>query len=155
MRVERDIVRRHWNERVVGPVTTSLRQGLTPERIARSLAWGAAVGLFPVVGTTTLLGLALAPALRLNLPLLQVASWAVYPLQLLLVLPLVRLGERLSGTAASLAATPPAALVSGEALSSLQRVGVGALNGVLGWITILPVVVLVLYQASLSLLRGT
>jgi len=53
------VLRRMWNERVAVPVTASRRQGLTREGIALSLAFGVAVGLFPVVGATTLLGLAL------------------------------------------------------------------------------------------------
>jgi uncharacterized protein (DUF2062 family) len=74
---------RRFAEPVVAAIGSSLRQGLTPEGMAMSLAAGAAVGLFPLVGTTTLLGLAL-------------------------VLPLVRLGERMAG--ASLATLAPGAL---------------------------------------------
>jgi uncharacterized protein (DUF2062 family) len=70
-------------EPVVAAIRSSLRQGLTPEGIALSLAVGAAAGLFPLVGTTRLLGFALGSALRLNLALLQAANWLVYPPQLL------------------------------------------------------------------------
>ena len=127
-----------WAEPVVAAIRSSLRQGLTPEGIALSLAVGAAVGLFPLVGTTTLLGLALGSALRLNLPLLQAANWLVYPLQLALVLPLVRLGERLAG----------ASLVT---LAPLVR---GGLHGVLGWVGVAPLAALVVYALALPLLRA-
>ena len=149
------MLRRLWNERVAAPVTASLRQGLTPEGIALSLAFGVAVGLFPVVGATTLLGLALGSALRLNLPVLQVANWATYPLQLALVLPLVRLGERLAGAPpATFWAAPLVAGASAEPLGSLERFAVSGLHGVLGWTAVLPIVVLVVYQALLPLLRA-
>jgi uncharacterized protein (DUF2062 family) len=149
------VLRRLWNERVAAPVTASLRQGLTPEGIALSLAFGVAVGLFPVVGATTLLGLALGSALRLNLPVLQVANWAAYPLQLALVLPLVRLGERLTGAPpATFWAAPLVAHTSAQPLGGLERFAVSGLHGILGWTAVLPIVVLVVYQALLPLLRA-
>ena len=52
-------MRRFWSQRVAAPVKALLRQGLTPEGIALSLAFGVAAGLFPVIGATTFLGLAL------------------------------------------------------------------------------------------------
>jgi uncharacterized protein (DUF2062 family) len=149
------VLRRLWNERVAAPVTASLRQGLTPEGIALSLAFGLAVGLFPVVGATTLLGLALGSALRLNLPVLQVANWAAYPLQLALVLPLVRLGERLAGASpATFSAAQLVASTSAEPLGSLERFAVSGLHGVLGWMAVLPIVVPVVYRALLPVLRA-
>jgi uncharacterized protein (DUF2062 family) len=144
-----------WNERVAAPVTASLRQGLTPEGIALSLAFGLAVGLFPVVGATTLLGLALGSALRLNLPMLQVANWAAYPLQLALVLPLVRLGERLAwAPPATFSAAQLVASASAEPLGSLERFAVSGMHGVLGWMAVLPIVVFALYRALLPVLRA-
>ena len=128
------MLRRLWNERVAAPVTASLRQGLTPEGIALSLAFGVAVGLFPVVGATTLLGLALGSAPRLNLPVLQAANWAAYPLQL-----------AAPGRAADTSAVPP---------GSLESFAVSGLHGILGWTAVLPIVVLVVYQALLPLLRA-
>lgn len=150
------MLRSLWNERVAAPVTASLRRGLTPEGIALSLAFGGAVGLFPVVGATTLLGLALGSALRLNLPLLQVANWAAYPLQLALVLPLVRLGERLAGAPpATLSAAQLIASTSAGPLGSLERFAVSGMHGILGWMAVLPIVVLVVYHALLPLPRAT
>jgi uncharacterized protein (DUF2062 family) len=125
----------------------SLRQGLTPEGIALSLAVGVAVGLFPLIGTTTLLGFALGSALRVNLALLQIATWLVYPLQLALLLPLVRLGERLPGAPlVTAAAGPPDGLLASVA-------GAG-LHGVLGWVAVAPLTALLVYAMALPLLRA-
>jgi len=90
-------MRGFWRRRIAGPLLALLGQGLSPEGIALSLSVGVAVGLFPVIGLTTLLGLALGAALRLNLPAVQLANWLSYPLQLVLILPFVRWGERLLG----------------------------------------------------------
>jgi len=69
-----------------------LRQGISPGRLALTLALGFAIGCIPVVGIPTLVCAALALALRLNLPAIQAANYAAMPLQLLLIVPFVRLG---------------------------------------------------------------
>ena len=47
-----------WRRRLGDPLVSLLAQGLTPERLALSLAAGLVLGLFPIVGATTLLCLA-------------------------------------------------------------------------------------------------
>jgi uncharacterized protein (DUF2062 family) len=72
-------------------VANWLRTG-SPRRLALTLALGFAVGCVPVVGIPTLLCAGLALSLRLNLPAIQVANYLAMPLQLLLIVPFVRLG---------------------------------------------------------------
>lgn len=69
-----------------------LRQGISPRRLAFSVALGCAVGCIPVIGIPTLLCAGLAFALGLNLPAIQAANYAVMPLQLMLIVPFIRLG---------------------------------------------------------------
>jgi uncharacterized protein (DUF2062 family) len=83
------------HRRLVRPVLDLLRQGVTPEKIALSLALGVALGVFPVLGSTTALCALAALALRLNLPAIQIVNYFVYPLQIALLIPFFRLGERL------------------------------------------------------------
>jgi uncharacterized protein (DUF2062 family) len=70
-----------------------LRQGISPRRLALTLALGFAVGCIPLVGLPTVLCAALALALRLNLPAIQMANYVAMPLQLVLIVPFVRLGR--------------------------------------------------------------
>jgi len=72
--------------------TLWLNQGISPQRLALTLALGFAVGCIPVVGIPTVLCAALALGLRLNLPAIQAANYAAMPLQLALIAPFVRLG---------------------------------------------------------------
>jgi uncharacterized protein (DUF2062 family) len=72
-----------------------LSQGISPCRLALTLAIGFAVGCIPVVGIPTVLCAGLALVLRLNLPAIQAANYAAMPLQLALIVPFVRLGGRL------------------------------------------------------------
>src|SRR5580700_1347379 len=75
-----------------------LSQGISPRRLALTLALGFAVGCIPVIGVPTVLCAGLALALRLNLPAIQAANYAAMPLQFLLIAPFIRLGGWLIST---------------------------------------------------------
>lgn len=145
-----------WSRRVSGPIRGLLRQGLTPEGIALALAFGLAAGVFPVLGTTTLLGVAIAAILRLNQPALQLANWLAYPLQLVLILPFVRLGEWLVGVPpASFSVAEVARGVAADPTQAVAAFGVTGLHAVLGWVVVVPIGVLVLYRVLLPVLRAS
>jgi uncharacterized protein (DUF2062 family) len=86
-----------FRRRIARPIVELLRQGVTPEKMALSLALGAALGVFPVLGTTTALCALAAFLWRLNLPAIQIANYFAYPLQIALILPFFRAGEILFG----------------------------------------------------------
>jgi uncharacterized protein (DUF2062 family) len=89
---------RFLERRVVKPVMDLLRIGATPERLAWSIAAGVFIGINPVLGSTTVLALAVASVFRLNYLASQLGNHLVYPLQLLLFPLWVMLGSRLFGT---------------------------------------------------------
>jgi uncharacterized protein (DUF2062 family) len=74
-----------------------LRQGISPRRLALTLALGFAIGCIPMFGLPTLLCAALALLLGLNQPAIQAANYAAMPLQLILIVPFMRLGKWLFG----------------------------------------------------------
>lgn len=80
-----------WRARLRCAIVEQLTQGVTPQRIALTLtlALGALLGVFPVLGATTVLCTAAALWLRLNQPLNAVLS----PLHLLLLYPFCRAGS--------------------------------------------------------------
>jgi uncharacterized protein (DUF2062 family) len=75
----------------------SLKQGITPRKLALTCSLGIVLGLFPVLGTTTLLCLAASLLLRLNIPLIQLVNYLVAPLQLILIVPFIKIGSTLFG----------------------------------------------------------
>ena len=87
-----------FQRRVVSPVLHLLRVGATPRSLAWSLAVGIAVGVNPLLGSTTVLCLAVAFALRLNLVASQISNHLVYPLQLALFFVFIGTGDRLFRT---------------------------------------------------------
>ncbi|MGH8281992.1 MAG: DUF2062 domain-containing protein [Gammaproteobacteria bacterium] len=70
-----------------------LSEGMTPHKIALTLALGVMLGATPVLGTTTILCAAAAVIFRLNLPLIQAVNFLAYPLQLLLLIPFMQAGQ--------------------------------------------------------------
>jgi uncharacterized protein (DUF2062 family) len=82
-------------QRIRDAVVAQLAQGITPEQIALTLALGGLLGIFPILGTSTLLCAIAGIALGLNQPIIQLVNYLVYPLQLVLLLPFYRTGETL------------------------------------------------------------
>jgi hypothetical protein len=76
-----------------------LKEGISPRRLALTLALGFVLGCLPLVGVPTGLCVLLAFAFRLNLPAIQAANYAAMPFQLALIVPLVRLGGKLAPAA--------------------------------------------------------
>jgi hypothetical protein len=74
------------------PILRAFHQGLTPERPALSLTIGVILGIFPIPGTTTLLCSMAPTRLRLNFAVIQTVTYALYPAQLILMIPFVRMG---------------------------------------------------------------
>src|SRR5262249_32812333 len=84
--------------RVVNPFIDLLKQGITPEKLALTVARGVTIGAFPVLGSTTILCGIASWALKLNIPAMQLVNYLVYPLQLALLIPFLRIGSSLFGS---------------------------------------------------------
>jgi uncharacterized protein (DUF2062 family) len=92
-------VHHNWlYRRVALPIFALLRLGATPEKLAWSIAVGLLIGVNPILGSTTILCLAVAFLFRLNVAASQIGNHIVYPLELLLVIPFMRLGSFLFHT---------------------------------------------------------
>jgi len=70
---------------------------MTPRKLALTCALGVVIGIFPIFGTTTLLCLGASLLFRLNIPLMQLVNYIVAPIQLLLILPFIKLGSYVFG----------------------------------------------------------
>jgi uncharacterized protein (DUF2062 family) len=91
-------LREFFRRRILRPLLCQLRGGVTPRRLAWSLAVGLVLGINPSVGLTTLLVIMLAWVFGLNQIASQVGVHAVAPLHLLLFLPFIELGVHLFHT---------------------------------------------------------
>jgi uncharacterized protein (DUF2062 family) len=131
-----------------------LGQGHTPEKVALSVALGITIGLFPIFGTTTLLCVAAAVALRLNHPAIQITNQLMYPIQIPLIVVFIRLGESMLGVAPiPFSATLMVAELRAHPAVLVERFGTAGLRGILGWAMVAPVVVGLAYATLVPILR--
>lgn len=82
-----------WSRWVRAPLIALVTQGVTPDKLALTLGVGSVCSVFPFLGFTTLLNLGAGVWLRLNQPLLQTLNQLLGAVQLVMILPYVRLGE--------------------------------------------------------------
>jgi uncharacterized protein (DUF2062 family) len=88
-------VREFFRCRILRPLLRQLRGGVTPRRLAWSLALGIVIGINPSVGLTTILVVMLAWIFGLNQIASQVGVHAMTPFHLVLFLPFIELGVHL------------------------------------------------------------
>lgn len=144
------IVRR----RIVDPILGLLRQGLAPRDLALCLALGAGVGMFPVLGVSTPALTIIALWRRLNLAAIQLVSWLVGPVQLLLIIPFMRLGERVLGVAPQpLTIEAGMAILADGVLQAIVTLWDAIVHAALGWILIGPAGIYVLYRLLIPVLE--
>jgi uncharacterized protein (DUF2062 family) len=130
-----------------------LGQGISPRRLALTLALGFAIGCIPVIGIPTVLCATVALALRLNLPAIQAANYAAMPLQLALIVPFMRLGRWLVAAKPSLVVAPQA-LLHLPSLEVASRMGSLAGQALLAWLLVaIPAVALMTATFTLMLRR--
>lgn len=104
-----------WLRRVVvAPVLRMLRRGATPKRVAWSLATGFVIGINPIIGSTTIITLAVAHLLKLKHSASQIGAHSAYPFQIALLLPFLQAGTLLFRA-------DPLPLQASEILSSLRQ----------------------------------
>jgi len=135
-----------FRRRVAGPILGQLRQGVSPKKLALSVALGVALGLFPLIGTTTVLCVLAGYCLGLNQVSLQLVNQLMWPFQVPLVLFFVRAGEKIFGAEAVPLA--PAALtqefMAGPMLF-LKSYGMAGVHGVTAWALAAPLLAATVY----------
>lgn len=148
-------VLRRFRSRVHGLVRRQLTQGLSPEKIALSMAVALTIAVNPIVGTTTILCFAAAWALELNQPIVQAINWSSYALQLLLIFPFIRLGEWLFRA--------PREKRSLERLIAMMKADLGGAlremrttlgHAFVAWLAVAPLLVALVYATALPLVRA-
>lgn len=111
-----------------------------------SVALGVALGIFPLLGTTTILCVAAAILFGLNLPAIQLINYFASPLQLLFLIPFIRFGELLFNEV-------PLPLDVLQIITMLQSDAIGAVNflwwttmhAIVAWLLVGPLLAAALY----------
>ena len=143
-----------FQRKIRDPIHQQLTQGLTPEKVALTVAVGLTIAVNPIVGTTTILCFAAAVALRLNQPIIQAINFSTYALQLLLIYPFIRLGEWLFRAPRETRSLDRLVALMKEDLGrALADVGVTLLHAFAAWLVVSPLLVAALYFGTLPAFR--
>ena len=135
-------------------IVAQLAQGITPEKIALTIALGLNLGIFPILGTTTVLCLGAGLWLRLNQPVIQLVNWLASPLQLMLILVFVRIGEWLMRAQRVNFSIPELMRKFRESpVKFFQEFGLTGLHGIVAWLVIAPFLTALIYFTLLPLLK--
>jgi uncharacterized protein (DUF2062 family) len=140
--------------RLARPILELLRQGITLEKIALSVALGAALGIFPAIGLSTTLCAIAALFLRLNLPAIQIVNYFVYPLQIALLLPFFRLGEKLfHAPHLPISVEQIHAMIRADLWQAIRLLWTTTWHAIAVWCLMAPVFVAALYAILVPALR--
>jgi uncharacterized protein (DUF2062 family) len=147
--------RKFWHRWLLDPIHQQLIQGVSPEKIALTLALGSALALFPILGTTTLLCVAAGIVLSLNQPILQAINVLCGLIWIPLLVAFVRLGDALTRNPSSgVDIRQMASLFKRHPRDFFQRFGITALHGILGWCATAPLWIPLVYFATRVPLRA-
>jgi len=139
--------------RPVKMISNLLRQGTSSRELSLTIVLGVILGIIPMFGFITAVCAALAAWLRLNIALAVAVFYAVMPLQLILFIPFIRLGEWIFGTERLM-------LAPDKVISSLQtapldfmlQIWHSVLAGLGAWAVVSLLLGISLYYLSFSLI---
>lgn len=140
-------------KKLKGVVTTQLTQGLRRRACCQAIAVSLTIGVFPIMGFSTLMNTFSAGILKLNQPVVQVCNWIVGPVKLALIFPFLRLGEwlfqaepfRLSLTEFSERFFTDVAATSAEFAMTF-------VHAIAGWLVCIPVIYCAIFQVAQRLI---
>jgi hypothetical protein len=127
-------------------------QGLSPEKIALSLTLGLLLGIIPLVWGSSLICIFIGWRWHLSHPLLQLANYAVYPLQIVLFVPFFATASHLFSSATLL---DPLLLqqFTNSPLQVLDRLWLANLQALILWILASAISLPILYRIFLYALK--
>ncbi|MGD8990522.1 MAG: DUF2062 domain-containing protein [Desulfobacterales bacterium] len=123
-----------------------LKNGTSRKKIALCLSLGVTLGIFPVMGMTTLLCAFAAFFLRLNLPAIQMVNFMVYPVQLILLAPFYSAGSWLFDRGSLLVSADSLIyMLKNDFWGSMTSLWNLTLYAIFTWAVICPFLIILLY----------
>ncbi|HMW33101.1 DUF2062 domain-containing protein [bacterium] len=86
-----------FRRRLIQPLMDLLRQGLSAEKLALSVSLGFVLGIFPMIGATTILCLVIGALFRVNQLAIQTVNYFLFPVQIAFYIPFFQMGAWLFG----------------------------------------------------------
>ena len=139
---------------ILSRIGAGIKSGESDSRIAKSMTAGVIAASYPQIACTMLMGFLLGWALRLNHKVVQATRFPLWPLQWILMLPYLRLGEKVAGAEPlQMPLSEIAQLVFTDPLGSFAVLGVPLLHAILGWLIVSAALCPLIFYLSLSLVK--
>lgn len=142
-----------FQTKFISPIIGFLKQGVTPKKLALSISLGVTVGIFPMLGTTTLLCGLIAYRLKLNQPVIQLVNYFIYPLQLILFIIFFKLGGLLFNEPFNYSLTDIYDMMTSDFWKTFNLLWVSNLKAILVWMIAAPIIGLPVYFSAFSVLK--
>lgn len=132
---------------------------MTPRRLALTLVLGFVIGCIPLIGLPTAVCALVALTFRLNQPAIQAANYFAMPFQLAFMVPLVRLGAKITpglaprGPDFAALSLSPSQIFAHPPQQLMLQLGEMAGQALLAWLLIAIPVVMLLTPTLAMLLR--
>ena len=142
---------RRW---IIEPIINQLKRGISPEKLSWTIALGITLGIFPIMGSTSLVCFIAGYFLKLNQAILHLFKTLTYPLHLGLILVFIRLGQHLNGVPPIKFSIPQMVIQFKDNPAQFARdFGMAAWYGIEAWAIAALVLIPVLRIISLPLLK--
>ena len=79
--------------KVKDKTTALLKQGLTPKELSQSIIVSGLISTIPILGVSTFMITTVSFKRKLNLPVMIALSYLMWPVQIMLIIPFIRVGE--------------------------------------------------------------
>lgn len=122
---------------------------MSPSKLAAGISLGFVLGIIPFVGITTILCGIFAYTLRINMAVIQLVNYIVYPLQIVLFIPFIKLAIYLfSVNPMPYPIETVWARLETEFIRTIGDIWLANIFGVLLWLGIAPFLFVGVYLSS-------
>ena len=148
-------IRKQYSKKILIPISNIRKEGFSLETLALSISIGIIGGAFPVLGLASYICLLLTLSLRQNIIIVQVVNWLVYPIQILLLIPFMKLGNAIFG-GSDITLTFHQVVVAFQSgiLNGIKLIGIISLYGVIAWVVTAIPTLFIFYSLFLFIFRN-
>lgn len=130
------------------------KQGLTPKELSQSIIVSALISIIPILGVSTFMISTIGIKYKLNLAIMIALSYLMWPVQILMLIPFIRIGQFIFGVPSN-HHTIDEILTSFQHgfLATLSQLSVELLCGFGGWVLTAIPTAFGLYLISLLFIK--
>lgn len=80
-------------KRIIHRTKSLFQQGLTPKQLSQSVIVSGLISTIPILGVSTFMITTVSFKCKLNLPIMLAISYLMWPVQILMIIPFIKIGQ--------------------------------------------------------------